>query len=89
MNVSNVLDERGRPLLLKVRALKSAAVDGLEFIEGAVVQLELPTALKMIQLGYCERKNPRKLGSRRRKANAEKKARLASQASPAILEKVQ
>ena len=81
MNVSNVLDANGRPLLLKVRALKHGESDGLTFFQGAVMQVELGTALKLINLGYCERKNPRKSGSRRRKANAEKKARLASQAS--------
>jgi hypothetical protein len=76
MNVSNVLDADGRPLLLKVRALKSGAIDDIEFYQGAVMQVELPTALKLIKLGLFERKNPRKSGSRRRKA-AVKKANLA------------
>ena len=89
MNVSNVLDERGRPLLLKVRALKSGAIGDFIFFEGAVMQVELGTALKLIRLGICERKNKRRAGNRRRKANAEKKARLALLASPAIIEEVE
>ena len=81
MNVSNVLDANGRPLLLKVRALKSGAIDDIEFFEGAVMQVELGTALKLIQLGFCERKNPRKSGSRRRKAIAAKLLKEAEHAS--------
>ena len=87
MNVSNVLDANGQPLLLKVRALKHGESDGLTFYQGGVMQVELPTALKLIRLGFCERKNKRRAGNRRRKANAEKKARLASQAI--IIEKVE
>ena len=81
MIVANELDSNGRPMLLKVRVLKSATVDGLVLVEGRVMKILLGTALKFIRLGYCERKNPRKSGSRRRKVIAEKKARLASQAS--------
>jgi hypothetical protein len=90
MNVSNSLDVNGRPMLLKVRVLKSIESDGLVLEEGRVMKILLGIALKLIRLGYCERKNPRKSGSRRRKAIAEKKARLANQASPEIIiEKVE
>ena len=89
MIVMNELDSNGRPMLLKVRVLKSTESDGLVLEEGRVMKILLGIALKLIRLGYCERKNPRKSGSRRRKAIAEKKARLASQAIPEIvIEKV-
>ena len=77
MIVMNELDSNGRPMLLKVRVLKSTESDGLVLEEGRVMKILLGTALKLIRLGICERKNPRKSGSRRRKAIAEKKARLA------------
>jgi len=81
MNVSNSLDVNGRPLLLKVRALRSASTDGLVFIEGAVMQVELGTALKLIRLGIVERKNPRKSRSKRRRERAEKRLIEAEHAS--------
>ena len=77
MIVMNELDSNGRPMLLKVRVLKSTESDGLVLEEGRVMKILLGTALKLIRLGICERKNPRKSGSRRRKAIAEKKASLA------------
>ncbi len=86
MIVANELDSNGRPMLLKVRALKSTESDGLVLEEGRVMKILLGTALKLIRLGICERKNPRKSGSRRRKAIAEKKARLAS--PEIVIEKV-
>ena len=90
MNVSNSLDVNGRPMLLKVRVLKSIESDGLVLEEGRVMKILLGIALKLIRLGYCERKNPRRSGSRRRKAIAAKIARLASQANPEIvIEKVE
>jgi hypothetical protein len=81
MNVSNVLDENGRPLLLKVRALKSGAIDDIEFFVGAVMQLELGTALKLIRLGFCERKNPRRSIAKRRRQKAAKLLKEAQNAS--------
>ena len=64
-------------MLLKVRVLKSMESDGLVLVEGALMKIALGTALKLIRLGICERKNKRKSGSRRRKAIAAKKALLA------------
>ena len=87
MNVSNTLDVNGRPLLLKVRVLKSATIESLVLVEQATMKIALGTALKLIRLGYCERKNKRKSGSRRRKAIAARKARLASQ--ELVIEKVE
>lgn len=87
MIVANELDSNGRLMMLKVRVLKSTESDGLVLVEGRVMKMLLGTALKMIRLGICEQKNKRKSGSRKRKAIAEKKARLASQAI--IIEKVE
>jgi hypothetical protein len=59
---------------------------------GKVMSIQLRTALALIRLGYVERKNPkrRKPGSRKRKAIAEMKARLALLANPEIVfEKVE
>ena len=79
--MANELDSNGRPMLLKVRALKSMESDGLVLEEGKVMKILLGMALKFIRLGICERKNKRRSGSRRRKVIAAKKAKLASQAS--------
>ena len=87
MNVSNALDVNGRPLLLKVRVLRSTTSEGLVLVEQATMKIALGTALKLIRLGFCERVHPRKSGSRRRKAIAARKARLASQ--EIIIEKVE
>jgi hypothetical protein len=90
MIVANELDSNGRLMCLKVRVLKSIESDGLVLVEGRVMKILLGTALKFIRLGICERKNPRKSGSRRRKAITAKKASLARLASPAIIiEKVE
>jgi len=72
MIVSNELDSNGRPMLLQVRALRSATTDGLVLVEGATMKIALGTALKLIRLGYCERKNPRKSRSKRRREKAAK-----------------
>jgi hypothetical protein len=87
MIVANELDSNGRPMLLGIRVLKSMESDGLVLVEGATMKILLGTALKLIRLGICERKNKRKSGSRKRKAIAEKKARLAS--SEIVIEKVE
>jgi hypothetical protein len=80
MIVANELDSNGRPMCLKVRVLKSTASDGLVLVEGAVMKVVLGTALKLIRLGYCERKNKRKSGSKKRRERA---ARLLSEAQNA------
>ena len=72
MNVSNSLDVNGRPMLLKVRVLKSIESDGLVLVEGRVMKILLGTALKLIRLGVCERKNKRKSRSKRRREKAAK-----------------
>jgi hypothetical protein len=90
MVVANELDSNGRPMMLKVRVLQSIESEGLLLVEGRIMKILLGTALKFIRLGYCERKNKRRSGSRRRKAIAAKKARLAKLASPEIvIEKVE
>ena len=87
MIVANELDSNGRLMRLQVRVLQSTESDGLVLVEGATMKVVLGTALKLIRLGIVERKNKRKCGSRKRKAIAEKKARLASQVI--IIEKVE
>lgn len=83
MIVANELDSNGRPMLLKVRVLKSTESDGLVLEEGRVMKILLGTALKFIRLGICERKNPRKSRSKRRREKAAKNALLAIQANTA------
>lgn len=90
MIVANELDSNGRPIMLGVRVLKSIESDGLVLVEGRTLKVVLGTALKLIRLGICERKNPRRSGSRRRQAIATKKAKLAIQESQASgIEKVE
>jgi hypothetical protein len=90
MNVSNSLDVNGRPLLLKVRVLKSATAEGLVLVEQATMKIALGTALKLIRLGFCERVHPRKSGSQRRRARRALAAKIARLASPEIvIEKVE
>jgi hypothetical protein len=84
MIVANELDSNGRLMCLKVRVLKSTESDGLVLVEGRVMKILLGTALKLIRLGICERKNPRRSSSKRRRAIAEKKARLAIHESQAL-----
>jgi hypothetical protein len=85
MNVSNALDVNGRPLLLKVRVLRSTDAEGLVLVEGTTMRIVLGTALKLIKFGYCERVHPRKSGSQRRRARRALAAKLAILASPAII----
>jgi hypothetical protein len=75
-----MFDEYGRPLLLSVRVLKSTWADGLELEAGAVMRIALSSALRLIRLGYCERKNPRKSSSKRRRERAAKLLREAEHA---------
>jgi len=82
------LDVNGRPLLISVRILQSTTSDGLVLVAGDVMRVQLKIALKLIKLGICERKNPKRSSSKRRRALAEKKARLESQelaANPTII----
>ena len=84
------LDVNGRPLLIGVRILQSTTSDGLILVAGDVMRVQLNIALKLIKLGICERKNPKRSSSKRRRAIVAKKARLANQASPEIvIEKVE
>ena len=72
------LDVNGRPLLISVRILQSTISDGLILVAGDVMRVQLNIALKLFKLGICERKHPKRSSSKRRRALAEKKARLAS-----------
>ena len=75
------LDVFGRPLLLSCRVLKSTSAEGLSLVQGRVMKVQLAIALKLIRLGYCERANPRKSSSRRRREKEAKTLKEAANAS--------
>ena len=82
MIVMNELDSNGRPMLLKVRVLKSTESDGLVLEEGRVMKILLGTALKLNQAWLLRTEESEKIRKSAQKSNYSKKSKPSKTSKP-------